>query len=151
MKNHVDLMDALPDEMRWANVWFTIAPYPWHSLALIPAHESVPVSTIARGLVESARVFDDPSIWLIDADNSAPSDGRIINRTLQQNTEQGRRTIVAVGVPQHHPAATPTAQVCDAALLLVALGETGMATARRTMATVGHRAFLGAFMIGASR
>jgi hypothetical protein len=147
MNNHLALLDYESDDTRWPLVWFAIAQHPWSSLVLVPADERLSVLPMARALTAAARMYEERPVSLIEAEHAAPSDVRAITANVRDYASQGQRIIVAVRSPLVSHPATPIARACDAAILLIPLGQTKMAAAKQVIATVGHTAFLGAFTV----
>ena len=149
MSNHIALREQESDDTQWPTVWFAIAQNPWSSLVLVPADEHMSVLPMARALMEAARMYEERPVCIIEAENAAPSDVRTITANLRDYASRGQRIIVAVRSPLVSHPATPIARACDAAILLVPLGQTKVAAAKQVIATVGHTAFLGAFTVAA--
>ncbi len=150
MSKHIALPDMESGDTQWPTVWFAIAQHPWNSLVLVPADERMSVLPMARALMEAARLYEERPVSIIEAEDAAPSDVRAITANVRDYALQGQRIIVAVRCPLVSHPATPIARACDAAILLVPLGQTKLASARQVIATVGHTAFLGAFTVAAS-
>ena len=147
MSNHITALDLESDDTQWPTVWFAIAQHPWRSLVLVPADERISVLPMARALTKAARLYEERPVYLIEAENAAPSDVRAITANVRDCALQGQRIIVAVRSPLVSHPATPIARACDAAILLVPLAQTKVATAKQVIAIVGHSAFLGAFTV----
>jgi hypothetical protein len=128
----------------WPQVWFTLAQHQWQTLALVPAHSSMSVLLTARALVAAARLYEEPSIALVEAENIAPPTVREIVAFVRDRTASGGRTIVAVASPLNDHGAVPIARACDACVLILPLGKTALRDARETIDRIGRGTFLGA-------
>lgn len=134
----------------WPPVWFSFAQHRWNSLVLVPAHPDVSVLAVSRALADAGRTYDEPSISLIEAEHVAPAKVQGILAELRDRSDLDQRTIIAVASPLHDNSAVPIIRGCDVAVLVVPLGDTSLAAARRTLAVVGRGAFLGAITVSAT-
>jgi hypothetical protein len=133
----------------WPPVWFSFAQHRWNSLALVPAHSGVSVLAVARALAEAGRTFDDPSMRLIESEQIPAARLQGMCAEIRGRSELMLRTIVSVSSPLDDNSAVPIIRSCDVAVLVVPLGDTSFASARRTLAVVGRGAFLGAITVSA--
>jgi hypothetical protein len=134
----------------WPPVWFSFAQHRWNSLVLVPAHPDVSVLAVARALADAGRTYDEQSLGLIEAERVAPSRVPGIIAELRDRSTLDQRTVVAVASPLEDNSAVPIIRGCDVAVLVVPLGDTSLASARRTLAVVGRGAFLGAITVSAA-
>lgn len=133
----------------WPPVWFSFAQHTWNSLALVPAHPGVSVLAVARALADAGRTYDAPSLRLIEAERVPPGRLQSVCAEIRGRSELMLRTIVSVPSPLDDNSAVPIIRSCDVAVLVVPLGDTSLASARRTLTVVGRGAFLGAITVSA--
>jgi hypothetical protein len=131
----------------WPPVWFAFAQHRWTSLVLVPAHPNVSVLAFARALASAGRAYDEPTLGLIEAERLPPSRIPGVLADIEARTSLEQRTIIAVASPLEDNSAVPIIRACDGAVMVVPLGDTPMALARRTLAVVGRGAFLGAITV----
>lgn len=134
----------------WPPVWFAFAQHQWNSMVLVPAHPGVSVLAVARALAEAGRTYDEQSLSLIEAERVPPARVQGIIGELRDRSALDQRTIVAVASPLEDNSAVPIIRGCDVGVLVVPLGDTSLAAARRTLAVVGRGAFLGAITVSAA-
>ncbi len=134
----------------WPPVWFAFAQHRWSSMVLVPAHPGISVLAVARALADAGRTYDEGSLSLIEAERVPPSRVQGIIGELRDRSALDQRTIVAVASPLEDNSAVPIIRGCDVGVLVVPLGDTSLAAARRTLAVVGRGAFLGAITVSAA-
>lgn len=139
--------DVVAGPEDWPPVWFAFAQKNWTSMVLVPAHPNVSVLAVARALASAARAYAEPNLTLIEAEHVPASRVQGILADVDERTALDQRTIVAVASPIDDNSAVPIIRGCDVAVMVVPLGDTPMATARRTIALVGRGAFLGAITV----
>lgn len=133
----------------WPPVWFSFAQHAWNSLVLVPAEPGLSVLALGRALAVAARTYDERTLGLVEAERAAPSRVHNIIAELRNRSAVDQRTIVTVSSPIDDNSAIPIIRGCDAAVLVVPLGDTAIATARRTIALIGRNVFLGAITVSA--
>jgi hypothetical protein len=131
----------------WPPVWFSFAQHTWNSMALVPAHAGVSVLAVARALADAGRTYDAPSMRLIEAERVPTARLQSVCAEIRGRSELMLRTIVSVPSPLDDNSAVPIIRSCDVAVLVVPLGDTSLASARRTLTVVGRGAFLGAITV----
>lgn len=142
--------DIVAGQEDWPPIWFSFAKHAWRSMVLVPAHPGLSVLGVARALADAGRTYDEPTLGLIEAERVAPGRVQSIVAEIQDRSTLDQRTIVAVASPIEDNAAIPIIRGCDVGVLVVPLGDTTMASARRTLAVVGRGSFLGAITVTAS-
>jgi hypothetical protein len=132
---------------QWPEVWFALAEHQWSSLVVIPAHAETSASSTVRAIVAAARLYDDRTINVLDADDLAASGVRDIVAHMADRGRAGELNIVALPSPLRNHATVPIARAADAAVLLVPLGKAGFADSRRAIEMVGRQLFIGGINI----
>jgi hypothetical protein len=128
---------------QWPEVWFALAEHQWSSLVVIPAHSETSVSSAVRAIVAAARLYDDRTINVLDADDVAVSAVRDIIAYIGDRGRAGELSIIALPSPLRNHSAVPIARAADAAVLLVPLGKAVFADSRRAIEMVGRQHFIG--------
>jgi hypothetical protein len=128
----------------WGHTWFTLLQVQWTSLVLVPAEPGLDTVEVARALADVGRQYQFEPIQVIDAGDVASGTLQGVLGTIEQFNGSVARLLIAVSSPLTHDAAIPAARAADAAVLVVDVGRTPLASARRTIACVGASHFLGA-------
>lgn len=128
----------------WGHTWFSLLQARWTSLVLVPAEPGLSTVEVARALAEVGRQYQFEPIQVIDAGEVASGTLQGVLGTIEQFNGSVARLLIAVSSPLSHDAAIPAARAADAAVLVVDVGQTPIATARRTIDCVGASHFLGA-------
>ena len=131
----------------WEHLWFTLLQRPWSSLAIVPARRGLDPLVTARGLAAISQAYLEHAATVIDATRITPSDVAVRLRAATERTAAGGRVIVASGSPLERAACIPMVRGTDAAVLLVQIGSTALAEARRTIDVVGASHFIGAITV----
>jgi hypothetical protein len=128
---------------QWPGVWFALAEHQWSSLVVIPAHAETSASSTVRAIVAAARLYDERTINVLDADDIAASAVRDIVAHMAERARAGELSIVSLPSPLRNHSAIPIARAADAAVLLVPLGKAEFADSRRAIEMVGRSHFIG--------
>jgi len=131
-------------EARWQQVWFAALRRPWSSLVLVPAHAGTPALFAAEALAAVGRLHGQRPSRLVNAEAAALPEVDDVVKSLGAMTGRGELAVVAVGCPLVQATSIPIARACDAGLLVVPLGESRLADARRAIDLVGRERFIGA-------
>jgi len=139
----VPAVKPLP-EARWQQVWFAARRRPWSSLALVPAHPGTSALFVADAIAAVGRLHGQKTSKLVDAERAALPEVDDVLASVGAITGREELAVVAVACPLAQATSIPIARACDAALLVVPLGESRFADARRVMDLVGRDRFIGA-------
>jgi len=142
-------------------LWFAITRRKWHTLVMIPAHEGGSALNLAYELVEagsalrrrpveliSAEGMDltTASGWLFDAlSGSLRPPALEADAGTAVQPDRFERIVVLESIASNSMS-VPVAQAADAVLLVVEQGESTLAAARATVATIGRDRFVGCAM-----
>src|SRR5215472_8045529 len=126
---------GVPDD-EFRDLWFATLRQEWSALVVVPAHGGASAVPIARSLAEIGGVD------LICAEGVTPGSSTSITQGMLASAARGR-VIVALDPLVSNPAGLPVALAADAALLCVTLGQTEIASARRTVEMIGLDRFIG--------
>jgi len=131
----------------WPQLWFALLRREWSSLVVVPADRGVPALFAARALVGVARLYRHGTIHLLQAESVGPAAAGAVVATAGDIAARGEQSIIAVDCPLAHHAAIHIARSADAALLVVPLGTTALAAARRVVECVGRERFIGSVAV----
>jgi hypothetical protein len=131
----------------WQRLWLATQRRPWGSLAVIPAGRRGATPRVARALVGVGSCHLGSRIRLLDATTIRLSDLGACLRGLTDPRPRPTRVILALGSVLENPPGLAVAQAADAAILCVALGESTLAEAERTIEEVGRARFVGSLIL----
>ena len=137
---------TLPD-MDWQRIWFATRQQAWTSLAVIPSDHGVDVGRVAESLVAAGRLLDDKPVTLLNGRGAELSGVRQLVDSLAVMTGRGEWVVVAVDPIGLNPTTVPLVRATSAALLVVQLGESLLASSRATIEAVGRERFLGSIVL----
>ncbi len=129
-------------------LWFSCAKHSWSSLVVVPVQPGRSARVIARALSDIGMLHKGTSsVAIVGAEGF---DLRQASNVIVQMTTlagAGSQVIVSVDPVLTNQAGIPIALAADAALLVVDLGDTSTADARRTLELIGEQKFIGAVTI----
>jgi hypothetical protein len=135
------------DDVRLQKLWLSVERREWRSLAVLGAGKTVDSVHIAELIAQLAwRYRGQPSTVCDLRDLSM----RLIDyevREMQALVASGTRVIVALRSIFENPTATPIARQTDAALLIIAFGDTNFKEAEATIAAIGRDRVLGSIIL----
>ena len=131
----------------WQQLWFNALQHPWSSLVIVPAQPNVSVLPAARTLAAVGRLYHQRPVRLIEAEGTDPAATSFVINSAKNRVAAGEQVIIAVDSPLSNPVAIPIARAADAALLLVPLGYTRLASARQTIDHIGRQHFIGSIAL----
>lgn len=119
----------------------------WHSLVVVPASPGLSAEKVVNALVEvSTLVRGQPAKAFSTEGLEVSAVSRVIVDVMQHLGNQGL-AIVAVDSVIATQTGIPVILAADAALLVVELGVTTTADAKRTVEIVGEKKFIGAITL----
>jgi hypothetical protein len=133
----------------WPPVWFSLVQHEWTSIVLVPARPGMSTLGVARALAAAGRLYEERTVCCLEAEHVPPTAVRKVIADLRDRSATGERTVVAVSSPLDDHGAVPIARAADAAVLVVPLGEAGLAEAKKTIAAIGAGSFIGAITVSA--
>ena len=141
-------MSTNPTESDWQRLWFTTRHKAWSSLAIIPSDPGVEAGSVAESLVATGRAHGERPVSLLNGRGIQLSGVHQLVSTLGAMTARGEWVIVPVDPIVGNPSTVPIVQATSAALLVVTLGESYLASARAAIEAVGRERFLGSVVLG---
>lgn len=123
----------------------------WNSLAVVPAGPSVSVGPIASALVEVSHLVRGRQAKLFSAEGLEMAGVSKVIVDMMQQVDEGGLSVVVVDPVIARQAGIPVTLAADAALLVVHLGVSRIADAKRTVDLVGPSKFIGAVTVESAR
>jgi hypothetical protein len=131
----------------WQRIWFSTRQHEWTSLALVPSDAGIDVARIAEMLANTGRMHGERQVGVIDASGVQLGNVQQMIDAIGGMAARGEWTIVPVDPIEDNPAAIAILRVTSAALLVVRLGESLLASAERAIEIVGRERFLGSVVL----
>ncbi len=128
-------------------LWFAVLKREWSSLVVVPSHPGSSGLNIARELASIASIHRGTEVKLINAESAELRGTSRLIVEMTSVVRAGQMCIVAVDSVVENQAGIPLALAADAALLLVTLNETELASARKTLELVGPSRFVGSVVV----
>jgi hypothetical protein len=142
-----DVSTKPASDIDWQRLWSATRQRAWSSLAIIPNEPGVDVLQIAESLVATGRLHGERPVSVLNATGVHLEGVHQITDALSAMTGRGDWVIVPVDPIAENPSAVPIVQATSAALLVVRLGESLLASARTAIETVGRDRFLGSIVL----
>lgn len=131
----------------WQRLWVATRQQAWSSLAVIPSDRGVDIVQVAESLLAAGRLHGEKPVSLLNATGAQLNDVRPLVDSLGTMTGRGEWVIVAVDPIADNPSVVPLVRAASAALLVVRLGESLLASAHTAIDTVGRARFLGSVVL----
>jgi hypothetical protein len=131
----------------WQRIWLSTRQQNWSSLALIPSDAGVDVTAVAESLAATGRQYGERPVNLLNATGTQLPNIRQLLDTLGTMTGRGDWVIVQVDPIGENPSSVPIVQATSAALLVLRLGESLLASARAAIEVIGRAHFLGSIVL----
>jgi hypothetical protein len=135
----------------WERLWVATRQSDWTSLALIPSDGGVDIKQVAESLAAAGRQHGEKPVTLLNAAGAQLIDVRQLVDKLNAMTARGECVIIGVDPIADNPSVVPLVRASSAALLVVRLGESLMASAETAIETVGRPRFLGSVVLDSRR
>ena len=131
-------------------LWYLLLRKSWSCLAVVsPDHAHEKVLRLARSLSQKGERLGR-SISALDAlDIDLSRAAAVTNQVAPRGAIGGgeQRYIIALDPPLANPLAIGVLAACDAVLIALELGVTGIANAQRTVEIIGREQILGAVLL----
>ncbi len=124
-------------------LWVAVLQAPWASLVVVPAGRGVSGLAVARELAAAGSVYRGEPVEVLNAEGTRLSECRNLLGSVT-GTAALHSLVIAVDCPLLTESARLLARAAQAAVLLVPIGTTPLADARRVVEAVGRDRFLGA-------
>jgi hypothetical protein len=132
----------------WQRLWFSTLRTTWHSIAIVPLESGIDAHKVAEGLVAISREHGAKALRLVNGVGAQPSQVSQIVDVLTETAEQSESMVVPVDPLQENPSAIPIMRAASGILLVVRLGQSQLAVARRAVETVGADRIMGTIVVG---
>jgi hypothetical protein len=142
--------DVLADDVRSQRLWLALQRRAWRSLAVVAASKEIETVAIANDLAKVAWWFTGRPSLVFDMRDLTL---RLLDHQLREMTSHvhnADRVFVALRAATENPTTSAIARATDAAVLCVALGETGAKAALQTLEAIGRDRFIGAILVSGS-
>jgi hypothetical protein len=136
----------VPDN-EWQRIWFSIRQQGWTSLALVPSHSGIDAVKVAQAFADTGRVQGERPVSVIDATRVQLENVQQTIESITATVARGEWVIVPVDAIAENPSAIALVQATSAALLLVRLGESLIASSQNALDAVGREKFLGSVVL----
>jgi hypothetical protein len=135
----------------WQRIWFSIRQQGWTSLALVPSHPGIDVVQVAETLAATGRLQGEHPVHVVNGTGAQLENVQQVLESVATGTDRGDWVIVPVDAIAENPSAIALVQGTSAALLVLRLGESLLASAQGTLEAIGRKRFLGSVVLdGAS-
>ena len=119
----------------------------WHSMVVVPASPASSAAMVANALVEVSTLVRGKKARLFSTEGVGVNDVSKVIVEMMQHIASGGLAITSIDSVITAQSGIPVALAVDVALLVVHLGSTSTADARRTVEVVGEKKFLGAVTV----
>lgn len=141
--------DGVPDK-NWQRLWFSLQSRAWSTLAIVPTDVGTDVTHIAERLAAVGQHYGAGPIDLLDAVGAEFSDTQGLVESIGETKARGRLVLVACDPLDVNPPTIPIVRSTSGVLLVVRLGESRLASARKVVEIVGRDRILGAITLDQS-
>jgi hypothetical protein len=127
-------------------IWVRSQMSAWTTLAIVGTSDRMPEGTmsIARGLARVAAESGG-ALGLIDGRGLELKHLAQVQARLRSTV--ARQTVVVLPLPKDNPVTVSVAQVCDAAIFCVFIGETSRVVAAQSIEQIGRDRILGSVIL----
>jgi hypothetical protein len=134
-------------QSEWQRIWVMLRQRDWTSLAIVPSHQGVDISKVAESLARTGRIEAERPIDVITGVDVQLGDANQIIDSIGARAAQGHLVLVPVDPIADNPSAITIVRATSAALLVVRMGESLIASAEDTIDTVGRDRFVGSIIV----
>jgi len=129
------------------HLWVGILRERWTSLVVVPADRGVSSRAITGPFAELARQCASPAVEVFDTAGVSTDTGERFVDVLTAAIASGSRVIAGIDPLAESLAGVALALYADAILLVVGVGSSELASARRTIESVGRDRIIGCVAI----
>lgn len=122
----------------WQHLWFLLQGTPWSALAIVPADSGIDVSAIADAFVQTGQKSGVAQLTLLNGIGVRANEVQDIVDAIETAKQRGGQVVVACDHAEDNPGALPIARAASGVLLVVRLGQSRLAAARKTVDAVGR-------------
>lgn len=144
------VVDGAAPDKNWQRLWFSLHSRAWSTLAIVPTDMGTDVTHIAEKLAAVGQHYGAGPIDLLDAVGAEFADTQALVDSINETRARGRLVLVACDPLHQNPPTIPIVRSTSGVLLVVRLGESRLASARKVVEIVGRDRMLGAITLGES-
>ena len=122
----------------WQHLWFSLQSTPWSALAILPADSGINVRGIAAALVDVGQKSGAADLMLVNGIGVPFGDVQNLVDVIETNKRRGMHIIVACDHLEDSPATLALTRAASGAVLVVRLGQSRFASARKAIEAVGR-------------
>jgi hypothetical protein len=122
----------------WQHLWFALQRTDWSALAVLPADSGLDVSDVAAALVDVGRTSGATDVTLLNGMGASFTDSQELIETIESYKRRGSHIVVACDSVDDNPATLALAKAASGTLMVVRLGQSRLAAARKTIDAVGR-------------
>jgi hypothetical protein len=150
MSGEIPVVDGSAPDKNWQRLWFSLQSRAWSTLAIVPTDVGTGVTEIAERLSAVGQHYGAGPIDLLDAVGAEFADTQGLVDSINETKARGRLVLVACDPLHQNPPVIPIVRSTSGVLLVVHLGESRIASARKVVEIVGRERILGAITLGRS-
>jgi hypothetical protein len=128
---------AMP-EGDWQHLWFSLQRTDWSALAVLPADSGLDVRDIAEAIVDIGRTSGAEDVMLLNGRGASFTDAQELVETIESYKRRRTHVVVACDSVDDNPATLALVRAASGALMVVRLGQSRLAAARKTIDAVGR-------------
>ena len=128
---------AMPDG-DWQHLWFSLQRTDWSALAVLPADSGLDVRDIAEAIVDIGRTSGADDVMLLNGRGASFTDAQELVETIESFKRRRSHVVVACDSVDDNPATLALVRAASGALMVVRLGQSRLAAARKTIDAVGR-------------
>ncbi len=140
---------ANTNDPTWQRLWLRCQQHDWQSIALVGHSRKSPdgILEIASGLARLSLELGQ-ELYVIDGRNFGLKEIQRTQEEIQRITGRSKRCILVLKLVSDNATSVPLAQLVDACLLGVFIGDTTFTAAYRSIEEIGRPKFLGTIVLG---
>jgi hypothetical protein len=143
-----DSVEKADSHVEWEPLWLSLLTRPWSALAVIGSDTSTDVSRVADVLTSVGNRHGERTVRVVSALGASPPQVPDIVKQLSDTPLAGDLILVPCDPLQANPAMLPILHATSGVVLVVRLGESRIASARKTVSTVGRDKVFASVIVG---
>jgi len=143
-----DSVEKADSHVEWEPLWLSLLTRPWSALTVIGSDTSADVSRVADVLASVGNRQGARSVRVVSALRATPPGVQDIVKQLSDMPTAGDLILVPCDPLQANPAMLPILHATSGVVLVVRLGESRIASARKTVSTVGRDKVFASVIVG---
>jgi len=144
----VETAETADSHVEWEPLWLSLLTRPWSALAVIGSDTSTDVIRVADILASVGNRRGERTVRVVSAVGATPPQVHGIVEQLSHGSTGADLILVPCDPLQANPAMLPILHATSGVVLVVRLGESRIASARKTVSTVGRDKVFATVTIG---